>query len=307
MMAHTPEISVIIPCYNQGRYLPDALDSLLAQTVADWECIVVNDGSTDETSKVTAHYSLMTSRIRGIHQKHAGSSAARNHGLQEASGAYIQFLDADDVMVTTKFEKQLTALSPHPELAVGLCDYSYTDPDGHIYLHHDCYRSPHLNSEHPQLDLALRWETDLSLPIHCFLFDARLFRNHGLEFDQSLTSNEDWDCWMRLFALHPTVVYVDEKLVLYRLHSDSKTHDRAEMRHSFLQAVDKQITLLRDDPELRSILTAKRKTIRRLYRDCVLPWSALKSLRSAAKALATSEIEVPDLPQDALPDGVQDV
>lgn len=288
-MEQLPTVSVIIPCFNQAKYLPDALDSLIAQTHPSWECIIVDDGSTDDTSEVAGRYASGFPAIRAVRQDHAGTSAARNRGLQEASGAYIQFLDADDLLEPSKIQKQFDLLSRHPGLAVCLCDYSYTDPHGSVLPWHQCYRPPELDTDQPQQDLALRWETELSVPIHCFLFDARLFREYGLRFDQSLASNEDWDCWMRLFALRPTVMFVKEKLALYRLHSDSKTRDRAGMRRSFLQAIDKQLRLQRHDGELRAILTAKKRAISRLYRDCVLPWSMVRASASAARALVRAD------------------
>lgn len=89
-------ISVIIPCYNQGKYLSAALDSLIAQTFTDWEAIIVNDGSTDETDNVATIYSLRDKRIRYFSQNNGGASVARNRGVSEAQGELISFLDADD-------------------------------------------------------------------------------------------------------------------------------------------------------------------------------------------------------------------
>lgn len=91
-----PQISVIIPCYNHGKYLSAALDSLIAQTFTDWEAIIVNDGSTDETDAIATKYSEHDGRIRYFSQNNSGASVARNRGVSEAQGELISFLDADD-------------------------------------------------------------------------------------------------------------------------------------------------------------------------------------------------------------------
>jgi len=99
-------VSVIIPCYNQGRFLGDAIDSVLAQTHRNTEIIVVSDGSTDDTASVARRYG---SRVRLIESANAGSSAARNRGLDCAKGQWIQLLDADDVMLPGKLAACLAA------------------------------------------------------------------------------------------------------------------------------------------------------------------------------------------------------
>lgn len=89
-----PEVSVIIPCYNHGHYLPHAVNSVLAQTFTDWEAIIVDDGSTDNTREVAAQFT--DERVRYVHQENRGLSGARNTGIRAAQGAYLAFLDADD-------------------------------------------------------------------------------------------------------------------------------------------------------------------------------------------------------------------
>lgn len=109
-----PLISVIVPCFNQGRYLPDALDSVLAQTYPHWECIVVNDGSTDDTRQVALEYASKDARFRYVEQENRGLSGARNRGRREVRGTHVQFLDSDDTISPEKFQLQLKA-------AAGVC------------------------------------------------------------------------------------------------------------------------------------------------------------------------------------------
>ena len=87
-----PQVSVVVPAYNQAKYLKDSLNSLIAQTFEDWECIIINDGSTDDTGEIIRSYAGKDSRIRYVEQPNSGLAAARNRGLEEVKGRYIQFL-----------------------------------------------------------------------------------------------------------------------------------------------------------------------------------------------------------------------
>lgn len=89
-------ISIIVPCYNQGRYLDEAMTSLLAQTFKNWECIIINDGSTDNTEEVAQQWSSKDNRIKYMSQENAGVSAARNAAIRASAGEFILPLDADD-------------------------------------------------------------------------------------------------------------------------------------------------------------------------------------------------------------------
>ncbi len=101
-----PRVSVVIPCYNQGHFVHEAIESVLAQTYADYEIVVVDDGSTDQTSEVVSRYP----GVRCIRQRNRGLPAARNRGIQESQGEFLVFLDADDRLLPKHFEFSLHAL-----------------------------------------------------------------------------------------------------------------------------------------------------------------------------------------------------
>src|SRR5215470_11833569 len=106
-----PEVSVIIPSYNSVKYLRDALDSVLSQTFRDFEVLVIDDGSTDDTRVVIRRYG---EAVRYIYQQNSGVAAARNRGISESRGQYVAFLDADDTWRQDKLEAQVTALRKNP-------------------------------------------------------------------------------------------------------------------------------------------------------------------------------------------------
>ena len=93
-----PQVTVVIPAYNAEKYIEETFDSLRAQTLTDWEALIVDDGSTDATAQIAEKASHADARFRLLRQENAGVSAARNHGLSEAQGTYILFLDSDDTL-----------------------------------------------------------------------------------------------------------------------------------------------------------------------------------------------------------------
>ena len=265
-----PLVSVIIPCYNQAHLLPVALASVQAQTAQGWECIVVNDGSPDNTAEVAKSWVQKDSRFRYIEKPNGGLSSARNAGIDASRGRFLQFLDADDVLRPRKLELQLAEASLAAGTVVVYCDYSCSSDQDLKAEVAGRHVSPKLNDADPLLDMASGWETKLSIPCHCFLFDARLFSEGKMRFDEGLPNHEDWDCWMRIFACKPTLRYVDVKLAIYRIGSNSMCSNRAGMRKGFLAAIRKQQRLLRRNRVLVRALKTKRREIERVYADCKL-------------------------------------
>jgi glycosyltransferase involved in cell wall biosynthesis len=261
-----PTVSVVIPCYNQGRYLAEALHSVIGQSYARWRCTVINDGSTDHTREVALEFAKQDGRIQYVEQQNRGLAAARNRGLDEIGGEYVQFLDADDILLSTKFERQLAALERTQELALAYSDYRHGHAeDMSVELEHE-YLSPKLSETAPLLDLAGRWETEIGIPTHCFLFDARFFRSLGVRFDERLASHEDWDCWLRIFAMKPAVFYVDRKLAVYRMTPHSMCKNMRAMENGFVQAIRKQQELFAGDRALQACLGDKISRTRSYYR-----------------------------------------
>jgi glycosyltransferase involved in cell wall biosynthesis len=117
-----PLVSIIIPCYNYGNYLKFTLQCILNQTYSDWECLIIDDGSTDNTKLVASEFSEIDKRVCYIYQDNAGPSAARNNGITKSSGTYIQFLDSDDLIHVDKIRLQVEFMERH-----GNADLVYGD------------------------------------------------------------------------------------------------------------------------------------------------------------------------------------
>jgi len=213
-----PQVSVIIPSYNHARYLPEAISSVLAQTFTDWEAIIVDDGSTDNTAEVVAQFT--DPRIRYIHQENRGLSGARNTGIRAAQGDYLAFLDADDEWEPTFLQRCLDALASNGALAGVYTLARFMDETGKVL--------PRFNSEAPSGG-AFR-ERILQggcFPVHAALVRADVVRAVGL-FDTRLTSVEDWDLWLRISERYP-MRGIAEPLVRYRVYPGSMSTNAARM------------------------------------------------------------------------------
>jgi glycosyltransferase involved in cell wall biosynthesis len=231
------EISVIIPTYNSAAYLPEAIESALNQTVAPLEVIVVDDGSTDQTAQILEHYS---GRIVLIAQENRGLSAARNRGMEEARGDLIAFLDADDVWLSGKLEKQLSCLEDHPRAGLVHSAVIFWEArTGRKYWWDDG-------------KLATGSCYEVFFRRNVVVVSSVIVRKECLDrignFDEELRRRtcEDYDLWFRI-ARHYELAYVEEPLTLYRLHDANASRRTLAMAEDSLYVVRKA---LRADPEL---------------------------------------------------------
>ncbi|MEI6141742.1 MAG: glycosyltransferase family 2 protein [Mariniphaga sp.] len=266
-----PNISVIVPCYNQAHFLPDTLNSVLEQTYHDWECIIVNDGSPDNTENVALDWCIKDSRFKYIKKENGGLSSARNVGLNLAKGNWIQFLDSDDVILPLKFERQITLLKNSNGIGLCYCDYTRGTIE-------DIYKAPTPPGPYLPLpnvstfleQMASDWETRVSIPPHCFLFDARIFEERKIRFDTGLANHEDWECWMQIALLNVNIFSVNDNLAIYRYNTGSMSYNFRPMRDGFLKAIDKLIRQNKSNEALCILLKNKRKETSNSYKGLIV-------------------------------------
>jgi len=261
-----PTVSVIVPCFRQAHFLPVTLASVQSQKLEDWECIIVDDGSPDDTEAVANRWAVADDRFRYFRKENGGLSSARNFGLAQAKGRFIQFLDSDDVILPTKLQLQVSQLVDSPPHSLSFCDYLRGSHDD-IYVQPKqsvAYLPPILEEVTSILELAADWETRLSIPAHCFLF-GRVFFDEGIAFDANLPNHEDWDCWMQIFSKVEAVRFSPDKLAIYRYHPESMCRNLTSMKQGYLQAIEKHLARATTTRELRAILRVKRAEIRLNY------------------------------------------
>jgi len=240
---NVPLVSIVIPTYNYGRFVEQAIDSALAQTYEKVEVIVVDDGSTDDTSDRLQRFD---GRIRVIHQKNQGLSAARNTGIRAATGALVALLDSDDAFHPRKIERQAWAFESRPNLAlVGTGRFSDEPPTWSALGKEPLLSFPRLE------ELVVRT---------CFAPSSAMIRKECFDevglFDTSLRSVEDRDMWIRIGARRPVAI-VEEPLTWYRQTVGSMSRQATTMEHYEAVVLDKAFAL--DGLKDRRLLKRKAK------------------------------------------------
>ncbi len=197
----TPVVTVIIPCYNQAPYLPHSIASLQNQTVGEWECIIVDDGSTDNSASIIREYTRQDKRIRLIQKENGGSATARNLGLKEAKGEFVLFLDADDMLDTGKLKMQVALMR---EKGV---DMSYS---AFCFINEDGVKSKVRYAALNARTILTRWGLGSSIPPHAFMYKTSFLQSNHITFDEACRYREDWNFLIECFAAHPTMATMPE-------------------------------------------------------------------------------------------------
>ena len=203
------KVSVIVPCYNQGEFLKECLESVLASTYKDWECIIVNDGSTDDTKKVADIFVNRDSRFEYIYQDNQGVSAARNNGILGSHGDLILPLDGDDKISPYYMEKAVSVFENDPDtnLVYCLCE-KFGRKNG-------LYKLPEYDYN------SLIWGNQ----IFCSAFYKRVDYNKTSGYNVNMKAGlEDWDFWLSLLNSNAKVHCINEVLFYYRSKVDSRGH-----------------------------------------------------------------------------------
>ncbi|MAZ66046.1 MAG: glycosyl transferase family 2 [Kangiellaceae bacterium] len=240
--------SIVMPAYNAGAYIEQAILSILEQTVSDWELLVVNDGSTDNTAAIIDKFAATDSRIKPIHQANSGKpSIARNIALRQAHGDNICFLDADDVWLPTKLSSQLAVLDNNAAIDVVFHDSLYIDQNGETlpgsYLANVKFleRAASYVSKKDELYIggerfyAFISAYQSSLSTQSIMFRRSLLADEPYWFPEDMDIGEDIDLWFRLVQ-KSRVVYIDQCLCQYRVHPTSITKNNERFKLGFIKA-----------------------------------------------------------------------
>ncbi len=216
-------ISIIIPSYNQGPYLSEALDSVLAQTYTNWECIIVDDGSHDNTAEVSGAYCAKDSRIKYLYQDNKGVSAARNNGVAHSKGEYILPLDGDDKIAPKFLELTLQEIVKDRNIRVVYTDVQYFGE------RNDIYKLP---------DFSLEKLMGQNILCITALFRKEDFDKTGGFNDNMREGFEDWDFWMSMFQDGEGTAYkIPQILFYYRIKPVSRNNTAAKKKIDFRRIV----------------------------------------------------------------------
>lgn len=214
MKSQSPFISVIIPTFNRLELLKETVESVRNQTFGDFEIIVVNDGSSDGTSE----WLKAQSDINTLEQANCGIAASRNNGASRARGAWLAFLDHDDIWAPNKLEVQAEFAKKHPDVALIAAR--------HVRLGKN-YRSP----KHPrwiQGDLFVKEYSESFIHTSSVMIRGDVFHEIG-GFPTSYRFADEFDVWLKIAAVHP-IAYMDAPLVFIRFYESNTSHNRVGVR-----------------------------------------------------------------------------
>jgi glycosyltransferase involved in cell wall biosynthesis len=230
-MPSSPLVTVIIPAYNYARYLPQAIGSVLSQTCPDFELVIVDDGSTDNTAEVVKPFLKADPRVRYTYQNNAGLSAARNTGIRQARTPFLAFLDADDEWEPAFLERCLETLRGLPE-SFGLVGCRHVPIDVLGKQGEYSRRDTRGSREISQRELILKNRFSPAVLAKRSAFDQ------AGGFEETLKSSEDRDMWIRI-ASQMRVFYLDEPLVLKRAHTLNMSSHSDRMRENMRKVLQK--------------------------------------------------------------------
>jgi len=215
-----PKISVIICIYNGEKFIKDAIESVLAQTFRDFELIIVDDGSNDQSKNLVGPYvHRFPDKVRYIYKDHSGLSSTRNRGINEAAGEYISFLDHDDTFHPQKLQKQLDVIL---NSSIGLVHCARYTKD----IHSD--EEPIIRPQMPARNRIefLEGKGHISMTI---LTKKSTLVNSGM-FDENLLTSNDTDMWLRIAKNHE-IAFIEEPLMTFLIHGSNMSLIRKEQKY----------------------------------------------------------------------------
>ena len=237
-------VSIIIPTYNRAHLIGETLDSILEQTYPNWECIIVDDGSTDTTDEVVGEYVKKDSRFQYHHRpkdRKKGPCACRNYGFEFSKGEFIKWFDSDDIMYSELLEKQVGTFEEAIDCSV--CKVAYYDFEKNETLKENSINSNQLIEDY----LVGRVTFYVSGP----LWKKSFLNNQNELFDENLSNLDDWDFNLRMLYCEPKIAFIDMPLIKYRIHKDSLSKEIGKLNikeiKSEIIAREKHLILIRSN------------------------------------------------------------
>lgn len=243
-----PKISIIVPVYNARATISETLHSLIKQTYQDFEIIIIDDGSADDSAKILKRWVKKDAKkFKYFWQRNQGPAAARNKGLKEAKGEFIAWIDADDLWLPKRLESMLKEFNKEPEVAFVSTDARYLYPDNKISKQ-TYYQINGLPLEYSFKELL---KTN-------FIFGSPLIKKKVIEkvgfLDENLVRSEDYDYWLRILAKNYKLAIVKEPLALYRFLIDSRSQSYILVNQAELKVLSKASEFKKLSSEEKEVL-----------------------------------------------------
>jgi len=227
------KVSVIITCYNQAHCITNTLESVVAQTYTNWECIIVDDGSEDDSAEVIKEFIKDDTRFTYLFQDNQGVARARNKGFALATGCFISFMDGDDTFLPDKLKEQIQVFKDNPEIAVCICDHQfYLEKEG-VYKYYEFEKL----TIKPLEQILYKWHNGLAFPPHAVLYKRELWTLNEFPFPEDYNHRcEDW-VFNVLVALKDENYYMlDKVLCNYHVGAANFTNNTKSLTTAAIKA-----------------------------------------------------------------------
>lgn len=261
-MGGRPKVSIVIPVYNRAELISKAIESVIAQTITDYELIIVDDGSTDDTKSVVNGYD--TGKIRYVYQENKGKSSARNLGIGLAHGEYIAFLDSDDMFLPNKLALQVAVLDNNCDCGFVYSHAKNIDEAGNFLDHH--FEGDLSGWIYP----AMLFISNNCIATPTVMLRAKILEELG-GFDETMHVCEDLDLWRRI-ARRYRVMQIHEPLSLVRI----RTAEKIDVLEYMGARTRYYIKALEEDPELSNIKSELFSEMYKIYYDCAMHYNQKK-------------------------------
>ena len=223
-------VSIVMPAYNAGKTIRKSVESVMAQTFSDWELIVIDDGSCDDTAKILSELASSDNRICFLqNEKNCGASYTRNRAISLARGEWIAFLDSDDLWTSEKLDKQLRLADEHPDMVICYTASSFIDDDGNPYAY--------VMAAEERVTYKTLLRRNL-LSCSSVMIRASVMKSIQMPNDKM---HEDYFVWLTVVREYGVAYGINEPLLIYRLCSNSKSSNRiksAKMLFNAYRAVN---------------------------------------------------------------------
>jgi glycosyltransferase involved in cell wall biosynthesis len=218
-----PLVSVIITAYNAEKFIREAVDSIINQTYSNWELILINDFSSDRTGAIFTEIKKQDSRVKIItNSENLGRAKSRNRGLELAKGEYIAILDADDVSLTERLEKQVTFLEKNTSIFLVGTGATKINEDGKVIGYHN----PICSDIEVKKTLSMR---------NCIYHSSVMFRKTSVRYREKFPFSQDYDFYLQLLAENKNLTNIPEKLLKYRIVEQAASWSNTAKQRMFAQ------------------------------------------------------------------------
>lgn len=222
-----PTVSIIMPAYNAENYIKESISSVIAQTFQDWELIIIDDCSTDDTPTIISNFISQDSRIKSIRlYKNSGKpSVAKNHGLKMIKGDFIAFIDSDDLWISDKLAKQVALMQNDNEIALSYTGGYWIDDNGKI-----------VKDFVPKYSCGFNLKRQLSryeINNQSVMITKKALQNTLMQFNENILIGEDFNLFMHIVAKYKSST-IPQQLIKYRIHNNAITKSKKQVSDGIL-------------------------------------------------------------------------